>query len=139
MAAQRLVINAAGVLTADRTSLLRCTKTLPAGTAYNGEAQAVIRIKNPVGILQVGLSIKGTVGGVPSQSFGMGARFVSADANLLPTTDETFEYMFPGSLPFDPGTLIDLQVAIVGKSGMTPSGEVYVGQVGYHLLTGLPA
>jgi hypothetical protein len=92
-----------------------------------------------VGIVKVSFSIQGTINGVPTQTVSMGGLFTSQAANVLPTTDETLEYMLPGTLPFDPGTTIDTQIQITGKAGMTPSGEVYVGQVGYHLLTGLPA
>jgi hypothetical protein len=136
----KLALSASAPLTADRLVTLAMNFTIPAGPFHPGEAQAVIRVRNPVGLAGVSFGITGSVGGVPFQTVNMGlARSGAYDANIWPSDmDEVLSYMLPGSLPFEAG-VATVRIMIQGRAGQTPSGEITVGQVGYHLQTGLPA
>ena len=137
--ATRLVLSAPGPLPAYRPVTLTITGEVPAGDRCPGEAQAIVHVANPVGILSVRLSIAGTIDGVPGQTIAMGEAFSATDADLLPENlDEIWEMLLPGTQGFDPGTYFTLSIMIVAQPGKTPGGTVDVAQVGYHLLTPLP-
>jgi len=126
-------------LTANRTATFKRSFSIPAGDPAAGEAQAVVRIKDPVGIYTVSLEFMGTINGVAGQTIGIGAMNTRTEADLLPSDmDETLEYMIPGSLPFDRGTTVQCLIKVEARTGMVPSAEIWIGLVGYHLQTGLP-
>src|SRR5690606_339003 len=127
----KLVVSAAAPLTAHRTVSLGTNFPIPAGTTYPGEAQAVIRVKHPVGITSVSVMVQGWIGAALT-SFTIGHALTNdVDANLWPASmDEVLSYCVPGVLPFDAGTDGRFNIAIHGRAGQTPSAEIWISQVG---------